>query len=220
MIWSNWHGGIPAPISYALTVAEIGSAVFASSGTPEIFRLESPDLIPPPVWWTWPFANLVRNEWCTAVTSGAGASPRSSPRLWEPISPIPRKNWSWEEICAGCSLPLCEPKDTRHDRRHQCQSLALAIPPAGRRRDRGPRDAAAQAECRAGLGRKFRRDSAQGYRRCQRQTGGGLQHPRERLPGAFRVRQSNASRLAGGCAAMRQGLSNAGHKAAPQLSRL
>ena len=58
------------------------------------------------------------------------------------------------------------------------------------------------------------------YRQCQRQIGGELQYLWQRLPGAFRIDQSEASGLAGGCAAMRKELRDAGHTAVPQLSRI
>ena len=188
--------------------------------TKNICGWKSQDSIPRPVSWRWRFANSVPNEWCTAATSAAEASPRNSPRLWAPIFRIPPRNWCSAGICAGCSHPPCERKDTRRDHRHQRQSLALAVSPPAGRRDSGPGGAAAQAECGAGLGGKFRRDSAQGYRRRERPAGGGLRHPRQRLAGAFRVDQSEASRLAGGCAAMREGLQDARHTAASQLPRI
>ena len=59
---------------------EIGSAAFASSGTPRIYRLEWQDSIPLSVSWKWPSVNSVPKEWSTAATWAAEVSPRNSPR--------------------------------------------------------------------------------------------------------------------------------------------
>ena len=47
-----------------------------------------------------------------------------------------------------------------------------------------------EAQRRAGLGRKLRRNLAQRHRRCERAAGSGLPHSRQGFPGAIRLGQS------------------------------
>src|SRR4051794_29902226 len=220
MTWSNSRSGIPTPISSAFTREAIGSAAFALFGMLKTSGQKSQASTPPPASSRWPFANSVRNEWYTAATSAAEASPRNSRRFWAPTFRIPPRNWCSARMCAGCSHRPYERKDTGRDHRHERQPLALAVSALGGRRNSGPGGAIAQAECRAGLGGKFRWDSAQGHRWCQRKIGGGVQHAWRRLADAVRIHQSEAPRLAGGCAPVRKGLPDARDTAASQLPRI
>src|SRR5438128_1524895 len=121
-----------------------------------------------------------------AATSAAAASLHSSPKLWELTSRIRPKTWCWVGTCAGCSHPFFAPKDTRRDHRYKRQYLTLAFSPFSGRRDSGSGREATQTERGASVGGKFRRDSAQGYRRCERQTGSGLPYLRQGFISAVR----------------------------------
>src|SRR5260370_992305 len=195
MIWSSSPGAILTPTLFVLIREEIGSGVFESFARRRTSQQKSRDSIPQQVFWKWRYASSVLTEWFMAATSEAAVSPHNSPRSWPRTSRSRRKNWCWGGICAASSRLRSGRKDTGHDYRYQRQYLALAFSPLSGRRDSGFSRPVAQAECRAGVGGKLRRDCAQGYRRRKCPASGGPQESRQGILSPLSIDRPDAPPL-------------------------